>query len=175
MRFSVCTFSPPLVSTTTSVGTTMSSKYGARSIDWIRCSRLARALFSCPEYVLITYHFLASISGWVLSLLGRGLAEPGQVDQGRPDEVEYPDVGSGDGHRDDDDHGGLHEFLPRGPRHLAHLGAHFPEETRGPPAPRRSGAGNRLGGLRCGHGLGRNLRRSLCGGRSGHRTSYAFP
>ena len=60
MRFSNCTFSPPLVSITCSVGTTISSKYCAWFIDWMRCSRLARALFSWPEYVLMTYH-LASM------------------------------------------------------------------------------------------------------------------
>ena len=113
-------------------------------MDWMRCSRLARALFSCPEYVLMTYHFLASMGATDPFATTRSVDYPSRARLTRdvPDEVEHADVGGGDDHRDDDHHGGLGEFLTRRPGDLAHLDAHFTQEAHRPAARQGRGAGD---------------------------------
>jgi hypothetical protein len=48
---------PFLISMTLSVGMLISPKCLPRPSDSIRRSIVVRTLFSCPEYVLTTYHF----------------------------------------------------------------------------------------------------------------------
>jgi hypothetical protein len=54
---------PSLISMTLSVGMLMSPKCRFRPKESMRRSMVARTLFSCPEYVLTTYHFFKT---WIL-------------------------------------------------------------------------------------------------------------
>src|SRR5918998_1343613 len=53
----VGTFLPSLISMPLSVGMLISPKYRPRPNESMRRSIVVRTLFSCPEYVLTTYHF----------------------------------------------------------------------------------------------------------------------
>src|SRR5579859_3596873 len=110
----------------------------------------SRALFSWPEYVWTTYHFIAidprsdvvpvpSIDLPVLASAVDQLRHP------RPGGVEDAQKCRGDDGRDDDDDGGLQHLFARRPRHLAQLARHIrrqPEDHLVAPGDDRRRAGD---------------------------------
>src|SRR6186997_2415030 len=107
-RFSICTFCPSFVSITCSVGTTTRRNRGDWFMDRMRCSRLVFTLFSCPEYVLITYQRNMPTS------LQKDVA-----DEGTDQLVDAPQIGTDDEHGNDDDDGSLDRLRPVRPVDLA--------------------------------------------------------
>src|SRR3954471_24837251 len=121
MRFSVCTFWPSFVSITCSVGTTTRRNRGDWFMDRMRCSRFVLTLFSCPEYVLITYQRNMPTS------LQKDVA-----DEGADQLVDAPEIGTDDEHGDDDDDGSLDRLGPIRPVDLAKLAHRLADEATAP-------------------------------------------
>src|SRR6185295_8367102 len=117
-RFSICTFCPSFVSITCSVGTTTRRKRGAWFIETIRCSRLAFTLFSCPEYVLITYQRNMCL-----------LPQENVADEGLEDLVGRVEVGADDHAGDDHDDRALHHLGAARPLDLLQLGPGLADEA----------------------------------------------
>src|SRR5436190_18022008 len=102
---------------TCSVGTTTRRNRWRWFIDSMRCSRLVFTLFSCPEYVLITYQ--------------RNMAPlPDQdvLDEIGPDAVVGVEVHADENAGDEDDRGAAHDFLLRRPLNLLELGDRLLDE-----------------------------------------------
>src|SRR3954465_6741208 len=97
---------------TCSVGTTTRRKLWRWPIDSIRCSRLAFTLFSCPEYVLITYQ----------RNIRSSLSQHDVLDQVLPELIVGPEVGTDDHAGDDHDRGPAHDRLLVRPLDLLQLG-----------------------------------------------------
>src|SRR5919199_2718141 len=104
-RFSACTFCPSFVSITCSVGTTTRRNRGAWFIETIRCSRFVFTLFSCPEYVLITYQRNMPSPTDAPRLL-----EEDVLDEAPEDRVGRVQIDAHDDARDQDDGGALDDL-----------------------------------------------------------------
>src|SRR4051794_23379035 len=87
-------------------------------MDRMRCSRFVLTLFSCPEYVLITYQRNMPTS------LQKDVA-----DEGADQLVDAPEIGTDDEHGDDDDDGSLDRLGPVRPVDLAELGHRLADEA----------------------------------------------
>src|SRR3954453_14671791 len=87
-------------------------------MDRMRCSRFVLTLFSCPEYVLITYQRNMPTS------LQKDVA-----DEGADQLVDAPEIGADDEHGDDDDDGSLDRLGPVRPVDLAELGDGLADEA----------------------------------------------
>src|SRR6266478_5984250 len=138
-------FSPLTISTTFSIGMRMSPKNSSSSFCLIFSSSDFFALFSKPEYVWTTYHFLSiffcsapidisSLEARVLDLVGEVL--PGDVEEAEHDGRDQAE----DHHR----HGGGAGLGEARPAHLAELGDDLHRDLMGPrmgPEVERGGAG----------------------------------
>src|SRR4029079_13280776 len=102
-----------------SVGTTTRRNFGAWFMDMIRCSRLVFTLFSCPEYVLMTYHWNIEAGNSLKDLL----------DEIAEDEVAHVEERPDDRARDDDDDRGLRDLVAAGPLDLLQLGPGLADEA----------------------------------------------
>src|SRR5918994_2855746 len=89
---------------TLSVGIRISPKYLPRPKDSILRSRVVRTLFSCPEYVLTTYHFFKTKRSRLL--------RKDQPRQALEHKVPGVDVGREDKHDDQDDSRALAQLVP---------------------------------------------------------------
>src|SRR4051794_24872508 len=106
------------------MGMRMSPKNSSSAFCLIFSSSDFFALFSKPEYVWTTYHFL-SIFFSASSIAGIGSSESRVLDLVReelPKHVEEAEQDGGDDGSDDDRDGGGARFGHVRPRHLAQLG-----------------------------------------------------
>src|SRR4051794_30757658 len=105
------------------MGMRMSPKNSSSAFCLIFSSSDFLALFSKPEYVWTTYHFLSILvfsaaamsDARILDLVGEEL----------PGDVEHPQQGGGDDARDDDGDGGGARLGQARPADLAQLGGHL--------------------------------------------------
>src|SRR5690348_4773181 len=124
VRFSACTFWPSFVSITCSVGTTTRRNRARWFIDSMRCSRLALTFFSCPEYVLITYHLNIA-----------RLPQQDVFDDVFPDPVVRVEVHPDEDAGNEDDRSAAHDLLLRRPFDLLQLRERLLQEAEtGEPA-----------------------------------------
>src|SRR5665811_1360794 len=112
VRFSLASFWPSLLtSITCSVGTTTWRTSRPWPIVSTRCSRLCLTLFSCPEYVLITYQRN------IQDLFRVGSSQD-QIHELAEDQVERPQVCGGDHDEDQGYDRGLDQRVPNRPLNL---------------------------------------------------------
>src|SRR5215204_2082254 len=118
----VGTFLPSLISMTLSVGMRISPKCLPRPNESMRRSMVVRTLFSCPEYVFITYHFFKTYDP---------LREyqPGEVVE---DVVPERDERREHEHDDQNHRGALLELIPVRPADLLELAPNPPHELLQP-------------------------------------------
>src|SRR5947208_8377792 len=121
-------FSPFTISTTFSIGIRMSPKNSSSAPCLIFSSRDFFALFSKPEYVWTTYHFL-SIFSLSFAAIFRGSPSHRRVldlvGEELPEHVEEPEQRGGDEARHDHRDGGGARLRQAWPAHLAQLGDDF--------------------------------------------------
>src|SRR5712672_2119537 len=126
-------FSPFTISTTFSIGMRMSPKNSSRAFCLIFSSRLFLALFSKPEYVWTTYHFLSiffcSAAIDISSLEARVLDLVGEVLPGSVEEAEHDGRDQAEHHHR---HGGGAGLGEARPAHLAELGDDLHRDLMGP-------------------------------------------
>src|SRR3954451_21633494 len=136
---------------TCSVGTTTRRNRWRWFMDSIRCSRLAFTLFSCPEYVLITYQ----------RNIRSSLSQHDVLDEVLPQLIVEPEVGADDDAGDDHDRGPAHDRLLGRPLDLLQLGNRLldePDRARARDVPLVAARPVRLGGAARG-GPGRRTAR----------------
>src|SRR5438132_5066700 len=116
-------FSPFTISTTFSIGMRMSPKYSSSEFCLIFSSRDFFALFSKPEYVWTTYHFLSIF--FSSAAIGILLSDARVLDLAReelPEHVEEAQQHGGDDGSDDHGDGSGARLGKARPAHLAQLG-----------------------------------------------------
>src|SRR2546426_1627084 len=115
-------FSPFTISTTFSIGMRMSPKYSSREFCLIFSSRDFFALFSKPEYVWTTYHFLSIFfSSAAIGILLSDARVLDLVREELPEHVEEAQQHGGDDGSDDHGDGGGAGLGKARPAHLAQL------------------------------------------------------
>src|SRR2546426_47879 len=115
-------FSPFTISTTFSIGMRMSPKYSSREFCLIFSSSDFFALFSKPEYVWTTYHFLSIFfSSAAIGILLSDARVLDLVRQELPEHVEEAQQHGGDDGSDDHGDGGGAGLGKARPAHLAQL------------------------------------------------------